>query len=132
TTEYLPDAITLDIRLPDLDGWRILSRLKNDFRTRHIPVFVISTEEDRQRGLRLVAAGVMVKPIATREQLVGMLESVKAYLHRPRRRLLLLEPDAARYGEMVDLVACGGVETVRLECEREAVEALRRGDGDCL
>src|SRR5690606_12205732 len=97
-----------------------------------IPVFVISTEEDRQRGLRLGAAGVMVKPIATREQLVGMLESVKAFLHRPRRRLLLLEPDAAQYGEMVDLVACNGVEPVRLECEREAVEALRRGDGDCL
>src|SRR5206468_6017015 len=45
------DAITLDIRLPVIDGWRVLDRLKNDLDTRHIPVYLITTEEDAARAL---------------------------------------------------------------------------------
>ena len=56
--EYKPDAITLDIFLPDIDGWRVLDRLKNDIATRHIPVCVISTDEARERALELGRDGV--------------------------------------------------------------------------
>ena len=56
TREYKPDAITLDICLPDIDGWRVLDRLKNDITTRHIPVCVISTEEAHDRALELRGA----------------------------------------------------------------------------
>ena len=56
--EYKPDAITLDIFLPDIDGWRVLDRLKNDVATRHIPVCVISTEEARERALSSGALAV--------------------------------------------------------------------------
>src|SRR5262249_17467430 len=55
TREYQPQAITLDICLPDMDGWRVLERLKNDLHTRHIPVCVVSTEEGRDRALELGA-----------------------------------------------------------------------------
>ena len=59
TREYKPDAITLDICLPDIDGWRVLDRLKNDMTTRHIPVCVISTEEARERAAGYGAVGVL-------------------------------------------------------------------------
>src|SRR5205807_837751 len=51
TREYKPDAITLDIYLPDIAGWRVLERLKNDIATRHVPVCVVSTDESRDRAL---------------------------------------------------------------------------------
>ena len=67
TREYKPDAITLDICLPDIDGWRVLERLKNDIDTRHIPVCVISTDEARERALSSGALAFVAKPIQTRE-----------------------------------------------------------------
>src|SRR3984893_16368663 len=51
--EFLPGAVTLDITLPDMAGWTILDRLKHDPATRHIPVHVITGDEDRRRGLAL-------------------------------------------------------------------------------
>ena len=58
TRDFKPLAITLDICLPDIDGWRVLERLKNDIQTRHIPVCVISTEEARDRAWRLGTLGL--------------------------------------------------------------------------
>src|SRR5262249_23718083 len=56
-----PDAITLDIHLPDTEGWTVLDRLKHDPSTRHIPVHILSIEEDRRRGLSLGAFSSMRK-----------------------------------------------------------------------
>ena len=80
--ERQPDAITLDISLPDFDGWRVLDRLKHDLDTRHIPVFVITTDEERERSFSLGAAGVLNKPVQTREQL-GVVFETLARVTRP-------------------------------------------------
>src|SRR5204863_744076 len=56
-----PDAITLDIHLPDTEGWTVLDRLKHDSATRHIPVHILSIEEDRRRGLALGAFSCLQK-----------------------------------------------------------------------
>src|SRR5207244_6251243 len=63
TREYKPDAMTLDIYLPDIEGWRVLERLKYDVTTRHIPVCVISTDESRDRALGSGALAFVSKPI---------------------------------------------------------------------
>ena len=59
--EFKPGAITLDITLPDMAGWTILDRLKHDPATRHIPVHIISGDEDRRRGLALGAMTYLEK-----------------------------------------------------------------------
>ena len=59
--EVMPHAVTLDIQLPDIDGWKILSRFKNDLTTRHIPVEIISADEDSTRGLKQGAVGFFGK-----------------------------------------------------------------------
>lgn len=59
-----PDAVLLDILLPDIDGWEILQRLKADPATRAIPVMVVSVVDDRQLGLALGAIDYFVKPVS--------------------------------------------------------------------
>src|SRR5262249_25704107 len=82
TRDFKPDAITLDICLPDIDGWRVLERLKNDVQPRPIPVFVISTEEARERSLRLGVLGFIPKPIHTKEELEKGVVRLKEYVER--------------------------------------------------
>lgn len=61
--EKHPDLVTLDIRLPDLDGFEVLQLLKRDVETADIPVVIVSVTQDRQRGLRMGATEFLVKPL---------------------------------------------------------------------
>ena len=67
TREYKPSVLTLDIYLPDMEGWRVLERLKSDAVTRHIPICVISTDDARERALGSGALAFVAKPIKTRD-----------------------------------------------------------------
>ena len=58
-----PEAILLDIDLPDIDGWQVLAELKNDERLRHIPVLIMSVHDDTEIGLALGAVDYFVKPV---------------------------------------------------------------------
>ena len=80
-----PDAITLDIHLPDIDGWRVLERLKKDPATRHIPVCVVSTDEARDQVLSSGCLAFLGKPIQNGDVLDGFLNYLNDYLARPRR-----------------------------------------------
>jgi CheY-like chemotaxis protein len=127
-----PSAVTLDICLPDLDGWRVLGRLKSDLTTRHIPVCVVSTEEARARALELGAVEFVAKPLPSREAIEAFVGGLKAYLDRPERRLVLVDPDPAereRLGRMLEL---DGVAVARTAGGREALRALADGPVDCL
>jgi signal transduction histidine kinase/CheY-like chemotaxis protein/HAMP domain-containing protein len=102
--QYAPCAVTLDISLPDLSGWRVLERLKHSSKTRHIPVFVITTDESRERGLRAGAVGVAQKPIQTREGLDDVLRTLTQHQARAERDLLLVEANPARRAELRELL----------------------------
>src|SRR5207249_9821691 len=105
-----PNAATLDIQLPDVDGWTVLDRLKHDPDTRHIPVHIISVTEDRQRGLRQGAIAYLYKP-ATREALDGALASIRGFVDRKLRRLLVVEDDAVQRSSIVELIGNGDVQS---------------------
>ena len=101
--EYQPTAVTLDLRLPDADGWTILDRLKHDPATRHIPVHIISVEENWQRGLRLGAIDFLTKP-ATKESLSEALTTLHEFVDRPIKRLLVVEDDETAQRSIVELI----------------------------
>ncbi|MFO0843232.1 MAG: response regulator [Gemmataceae bacterium] len=108
--DYMPEAITLDIHLPDIDGWRVMERLKNDLATRHIPVCVISTDDSRERALASGALAFLTKPLRSRDALDALYDHVKGYNDRPARQLLLIDPHADRRARLRDLLAGDDVE----------------------
>ncbi|MCE0484060.1 MAG: HAMP domain-containing protein [Methylacidiphilales bacterium] len=83
------DAITLDINLHDLDGWRIMARLKDDIKTRHIPIYLITTEDAQARGLRAGALGVLNKPLKSREELKDVFSRLEHIVSPHPKQLLI-------------------------------------------
>ncbi|HUQ29761.1 MAG TPA: response regulator, partial [Usitatibacter sp.] len=127
-----PTAIMLDIFLPDIDGWRVLSRLKNDLATRHIPVHVISTEEARERALSSGARRFIAKPIQSRRAVDDVLAEVHEFAASEERKLLVVEPDPVRLATIRDYLA--GLENVEVICATDgprAAELLLHSDLDC-
>ena len=83
--EFHPAVITLDIYLPDMEGWRILDRLKTDLATRHIPICVVSTDDSRERALQAGAIGFVAKPLQSKDEVDAPLaRAATATCERPR------------------------------------------------
>ncbi len=129
--EYQPTAITLDLRLPDADGWTILDRLKHDPATRHIPVHIISVDENWQRGLRLGAIDFLTKP-ATKESLSEAFTALHEFIDRPVKRLLVVEDDETAQRSIAELIGGGDVQTTTVGTGEAALEALQSGPFDCM
>jgi HAMP domain-containing protein/signal transduction histidine kinase/DNA-binding response OmpR family regulator len=133
TREYVPAAITLDIYLPDIDGWRVLERLKNDVGTRHVPVCVISTDESRDRALSAGALAFLAKPIPSRDRLDALLDHLAAFLSQPRKNLVVVEPDADRRSRIVDCIDAQDVQVTTVTDGAAALQMLRdKQPIDCL
>jgi CheY-like chemotaxis protein len=129
--EYMPDAIILDINLPDIEGWRVLSRLKNDLAVRHTPVHVISTEEARERALASGARRFVAKPIKSRKAVDEVLAEISAYTGRGGRKVLLVEPDPVRLASIREyLSGLQDVDIINATDGARAGRLLRNGDLD--
>ena len=92
--QYQPAAVSLDVFLPDMLGWTVLSQLKHNPLTRHIPVQIITLDEDRQHALARGAFSFVNKPTTT-EGVSAALSQIKEYARPRRKRLLIVEDNAA-------------------------------------
>ncbi|HUS05626.1 MAG TPA: HAMP domain-containing protein [Bryobacteraceae bacterium] len=129
--EHKPDAITLDIRLPDMAGWMVLNRLKYDPETRHIPVHVISMDEDYRRGLAMGADSYLEKSDDT-TALVDTFDKIQSSLKPGVRQILIVDADEIRREETVDVIGeSGDLITNFAGTAREALEAAEEKDFDC-
>src|SRR5206468_12843025 len=102
--QFRPTAITLDVFLPDMLGWTVLNNLKLDPSTRHIPVQMLSVEEERQHGLSHGAFSYLVKP-ATTEDLEHAFDRIKTYVTPHTKRLLVVEDNDIERESIVELLA---------------------------
>ena len=96
--QYQPTAVSLDVFLPDMLGWNVLSQLKQNPLTRHIPVQIVSLDEDRQHGLARGAFSFVNKP-TTREGIDEALSRIKEFAEPRRKRLLIVEDNHGRADE---------------------------------
>ena len=122
--QFKPGAITLDMVLSDMDGWRVLSRLKHDLTTRHIPVCVISTDDSRDRALRAGAYAFLAKPIQSRDVLDASLRTLHEHIATPARRLLIGMREGKERNEIVAWVSAEKIETVVVDTFDSALEEL--------
>jgi signal transduction histidine kinase/DNA-binding response OmpR family regulator/HAMP domain-containing protein len=130
--EYKPAAITLDIFLPDIQGWRVLDRLKNDVLTRHIPVCVISTDESRDRALNSGALAFVAKPIKAKAVVDELIQHLKEFASRRAKTLLLVEKNPAKRDRLASRLQAGDVQLATVPDGQAAVEFLRQRPVDCL
>jgi CheY-like chemotaxis protein len=127
---HLPTAISLDVFLPDMLGWTVLSQLKQDPATRHIPVQIVTVEEERQHGLARGAFAYLNKP-ATTERLEAALDRIRDFARSPRRSLLIIEDNAAERMSTVELIGHDDVEIETAATGSEGLERLRARRFDC-
>jgi CheY-like chemotaxis protein len=122
--QFNPTAISLDIFLPDILGWTVLNQLKRDPSTRHIPVQIMTVEEERQHGLEHGAFAYMVKPITT-EGLETALDKIKEYASRGTKHLLVVEDNEAEAMSVVELLKHDDVEITTASTGADALAAMR-------
>jgi len=130
--EYQPAVVTLDIFLPDMQGWRVLERLKADLSTRHIPVCVVSTDDARDRALNSGAIGFISKPITSRDLVDQAMERLRAFVARSTRQVLLLMPEGAARKDVIERLGAADIGMRVAWSAEEACRSLRSGEVDCL
>ncbi|UWZ82626.1 HAMP domain-containing protein [Occallatibacter riparius] len=128
--EYNPTAISLDVFLPDMLGWTILNHLKQDPRTRHIPVQMLTLDEDRHHGLSRGAFSFVTKPTST-EGLDSALTRIWDYSQPRRKRLLVVEDNPAEQLSIKELLGHKDIDIDTVDTGAGALESLSSGQYDC-
>jgi signal transduction histidine kinase/CheY-like chemotaxis protein len=123
-----PAAITLDVMMPDIDGWTVLAAVKGDPTLADIPVVLVTIVDDRQRGYALGATDYLVKPVDRRR----LVDSLRALCHVAAGRILLVEDDAATRATIRQMLERDGWEVAEAENGRAGLERLAGGLPDAI
>jgi CheY-like chemotaxis protein len=131
--DFLPSAVLLDMRLPDRPGLSLLQDLKEDPRTRHIPVHVVSSEDRSEAALHMGAIGYARKP-ASRDALKDVFRRLEERTTKKMKRVLLVEDDARQRDSVTQLISDEDVDIVAVATGGEALVRLgEAGAGfDCM
>ncbi|MEH2544615.1 HAMP domain-containing protein/CheY-like chemotaxis protein/signal transduction histidine kinase [Bradyrhizobium sp. AZCC 2262] len=129
--QFQPSAVSLDVFLPDMLGWTVLSQLKHNPLTRHIPVQIITLDEDRQHALARGAFSFVNKPTTT-EGVSAALSQIKEYAKPRRKRLLIVEDDAAEQMSITELLGHDDIEILTADTGAGALSTMRNQPCDCV
>ncbi len=130
-SDYAPGAILMDVQLPGTNGWQLLDRLKHSAKTRHIPVHILTTLDERKRGIHQGALTYHQKPL-NKTVLSQLFTHIQDYMARPVKNLLVVEDDELQRSDIVSLIGDGDVRTVAVDTGMAALAALENETFDCL
>ncbi|MBC7869459.1 MAG: response regulator, partial [Chitinophagaceae bacterium] len=129
--EYMPDAILMDAELPGTNGWQLLDRLKHHPKTRHIPVHIITTLNERKRGIQQGALTYHQKPF-NKTTTTQLFKHIQDYLARPVKNLLVVEDDEFQRSDIITLIEDDDVRIVSVDSGTAALAALENDTFDCM
>jgi HAMP domain-containing protein/signal transduction histidine kinase/DNA-binding response OmpR family regulator len=130
--KYNPIAVTLDVKLPDASGWRILDLFKNDINFRHIPVHLISGEENKLLAMHRGARSFNLKPLKT-EALGILFDDIITYHERKPKTVLVVEDNEFDSSQIAKMLDNGDVINIDIaNTGGEALELLKENTYDCL
>jgi HAMP domain-containing protein/CheY-like chemotaxis protein/signal transduction histidine kinase len=129
--QYHPTAVSLDVFLPDMLGWTVLNHLKQDPATRHIPVQMLTLDEDRHHGLARGAFAFVTKP-TTPQGLETALSRIKEYAAPRRKRLLVVEDNPAEQMSIRELLGYDDIDVTVVSTGEDAVRAVKEQSFDCV
>jgi CheY-like chemotaxis protein len=129
--EFHPTAVSLDVFLPDMLGWAVLNHMKQDPQTRHIPVQMLTMDEDWHHGLSRGAFSFVTKP-TTPEGLDIALRRIKEYVSPRRKKLLIVEDNPAEQLSIHALLDHDDIDIAVVDSGHAALSALQDGTFDCV
>jgi CheY-like chemotaxis protein/signal transduction histidine kinase/HAMP domain-containing protein len=129
--EFQPTAVSLDVFLPDMLGWTVLNHLKQNPATRHIPVQMLTLDDDRRHGLSRGAFAFLTKP-TDRSSLEAAFAKIKQYSAPRRKRLLVVEDDPSEQFSIRELLGSDDIELEVAATGAEALDIVRKQTFDCM
>ncbi len=129
--EFQPVAVSLDVYLPDMLGWTVFNHMKLDPTTRHIPVQVLTLDEDRRHGLSRGAFAFLTKPISP-QNLESAFVKMKEYAAPRRKRLLVVEDDPAEQFTIRELLGHDDIDLEIAPTGAAALRAVQEKTFDCM
>ncbi|MBI2071360.1 MAG: response regulator, partial [Elusimicrobia bacterium] len=129
--KYAPSAVTLDLELPDMDGWTILDQIKYDLASRHIPVTIMTVQQDGACALSQGAFSYLIKPVSG-EALNKVLRKMKEYVDRPVKNLLVVEDSEVQRKAIIELLSGDNVSVTAVDNGAQALAVLEKGSFDCM
>ncbi|MES1264515.1 MAG: response regulator, partial [Variovorax sp.] len=130
--QHKPSAVTLDMHLPDMAGWRVLDRVKHDLSLRHVPVVVISTDDSKDRAFKSGALAFLEKPIRSKEVLDGMLDKLHAYVSRNEKSLLVALDDREVRNDLLAQIEGEQIDVTVVASAQQLLQALDEGRFDAV
>jgi signal transduction histidine kinase/CheY-like chemotaxis protein/HAMP domain-containing protein len=131
-SQHKPSAVTLDMHLPDMAGWRVLDRIKHDLSLRHVPVCVISTDDSKDRAFKSGALAFLEKPIRSKELLDAMLEKLHTYVARTEKSLLVALDDQQVRNELLAQIEGEQIDVTVVGSTHQLVQTLDDGRFDAV
>jgi len=127
---HLPSAIILDIGLPGIDGYEVMERLKDNTKTRHIPVHFISASDKSIRAMKLGAIGYLTKPVSD-QKLDEAFKKIETLISKPIKKVLVVEDDKIMRTSIIKLLGDNNIKITAVDSAEKAYDLLKKEPFDC-